>query len=380
MRELDIEQFWKDDEIAHKGNCFNPEAKQVALGIRMSDECVFAELGVPGNPWGENPPELMRDYTRRYNDKAEKIVGRRLLSEDYPRKNARFPYIKRIGEIFGGRYFLHEGVEWLEGNAEDPRELEKLLDSVEKLDMEGFIFPEDWDIQVKRIYEESGSKPEPHVLGGRSIRGPTTLATSICGVENFLLLSYDEPELVKRFSVVLGGAVLRRGKAIDRACGYDERNKPAGFGFADDNCCLATPELYETFSFPILKQVFDYFSPKDGDERYQHSDSPMAHQLPALGRLRFTGVNFGPTVLVDEIRKYLPRARIDGCLDPLVFMRNEAETIVEQVKRDCRMAIESGKRGLNLSTAGSINNGSGLESMRLVMQTIQNYGRYDESY
>jgi uroporphyrinogen decarboxylase len=33
-------------------------------------------------------------------------------------------------------------------------------------------------------------------------------------------------------------------------------------------------------------------------------------------------------------------------------------------------------RGLNLTTAGSINNGSSLMSMRTVMHAIQKYGRY----
>ena len=44
MLDLDIEQFWKDDELAHEENCFSKKAPQVALGLRMSDECVFAEL------------------------------------------------------------------------------------------------------------------------------------------------------------------------------------------------------------------------------------------------------------------------------------------------------------------------------------------------
>ena len=52
MLSLDIEQFWKDEELAHKENCFSKTAPQVALGIRMSDECVFAELGEEGKPWG----------------------------------------------------------------------------------------------------------------------------------------------------------------------------------------------------------------------------------------------------------------------------------------------------------------------------------------
>ena len=34
---VDLNQFWKDDALAHRENCFSPEAPQVALGIRMSD-------------------------------------------------------------------------------------------------------------------------------------------------------------------------------------------------------------------------------------------------------------------------------------------------------------------------------------------------------
>ena len=55
--DLDIEQFWKDDALAHKDNCFSKDAPQVALGIRMSEECVFAELQEDGQPWGYTPPE-----------------------------------------------------------------------------------------------------------------------------------------------------------------------------------------------------------------------------------------------------------------------------------------------------------------------------------
>ena len=104
----------------------------------------------------------------------------------------------------------------------------------------------------------------------------------------------------------------------------------------------------------------------------------MGHLLPILGRLNLTGVNFGPNVLLDEIRKFLPGARIDGCIAPYVFMRNQSEELVSQVKRDCRMAKESGTKGLNLFTAGSINPGSSLASMRLIMRTIQNFGRYPD--
>jgi uroporphyrinogen decarboxylase len=341
----------------------------------MSSECFNDELGVSLNPWMPNPPELMRECAKRYNDKAEKIVGKRFLSEEYPSPRAVFPEIKRIGEIFGGRYFYKDGAEYLEGSVQTPGDLEKLLDDVEKMDIREFAFPVDWDGKIKEINEKYGLKPEPRDFG-RHIRGPCTLAASIVGTTNFIYFWYDEPDLMKRFSCAIGDVILKLNRAIDKACGYDERSKPHGFSFADDNCCLTTPEFYEAFGYPVLKQVFDYYSPDENDMRYQHSDSDMGHLLPILGRLNFTGVNFGPNVLFDQIRKYMPRTRVDGCLAPYAFMRNQSEEIVSQVKRDCLMAKQSGTKGLNLATAGSVNPGSSLASLRLVMQAIQNFGRY----
>ena len=57
-------------------------------------------------------------------------------------------------------------------------------------------------------------------------------------------------------------------------------------------------------------------------------------------------------------------------------MKNDEQAIIAEVKRDCEMAKENDLRGVNISTAGSINNGSLLTSMRAVMYAIQQYGRY----
>jgi uroporphyrinogen decarboxylase len=100
----------------------------------------------------------------------------------------------------------------------------------------------------------------------------------------------------------------------------------------------------------------------------------MAHLLPILGRLNLTRTNFGPTVTVAEIRQHLPHAVIDGQLAPFTYSRNEEENIVLEFLRDFEMAKE--RRGLMFATAGSINNGTRLTSMRLVMAAIQRYGRY----
>ena len=368
--DLDIAQFWKDDEKAHLDNCFSLEAPQVALGIRMSNECVYAELGEEGHPWDPVDPIRQADLNKRYNDKAEKIVGKRLLQETFD--TVEFPYVKRIGEVFASRYSYVNHTEWLHRCVETPEELEALLDRVDKMDIRSFMLPEGWEQQKKRIFEETGKLPHPM----RHIRGPVTLACSLMGEENLIFLILDEPDLAKRFSDTIRRVIIEMGDVMDAEAGVKPEGRGKyGFSFADDNCCLLNPEMYEFFGYPILRDVFAHFAPGEKDRRYQHSDSAMGHLLPILGRLDLNGVNFGPTVLVPEIRKYLPHARIDGCLSPLTFMRNDEDEIVAQVKRDCEAAKVNG-RGVNIGTAGSINNGSLLSSMRLVMATIQNYGRF----
>ncbi len=372
MLDLDIEQFWADDEFAHEDRCFSKAAPQVALGIRMSSECVFAELGEEGNPWGDIPRERRMELNKRYNEKARKIVGRDLLAEYIPPPEENFPPIRRIGEVFGGEYLFDGNSEWLKGNCETPKELEKLLDKIDTMDLRGFILPDNWESEKKRLFEKYGKKPSLF----HGVRGPVTLATSVFGTENLIFLIYDEPELAKRFSETISKIIIGYFDIFIEEAGYTQENFPHGFSFADDNCCLLTPDLYELFGYPILKKVFEKTSPLPEDDRYQHSDSAMGHLLPLLAKVGINECNFGPTVMISDIRKYMKNTKIDGQLAPFTFMSNDEEKIIAEVKRDCEMAREDDIRGVDLKTAGSINNGSLLTSMRTVMAAIQNYGRY----
>lgn len=103
-------------------------------------------------------------------------------------------------------------------------------------------------------------------------------------------------------------------------------------------------------------------------------DSDMAHLLPLLGEVNLLGTNFGPTLSVRQIRQHCPNAVIEGQLAPFTFSRNEEANIVAEFLRDFAQA--RGKRGLLFTTAGSINAGTRLTSMRLLMAAIQRHGRY----
>ena len=367
---VNLEQFWKDDKAAHEENCFSKNAPQVALGVRMSDECVLAELGEKGSAWAaELSTERRVELNKRYNDKAEKIVGIRLLRENFAPADADFPGIKRIGEVFGGRYTWYNDTEWLEGDIKTPRELEARLDKIDKTDLREFILPEDWEKQCKIIFEKYGIRPN----GLHGVRGPVTLACSIFGIENLIYLIEDEPDLAKRFSDTIADVIIKTAEIMDKEAGMESNS--SGFWFNDDNCCMLNAEMYEFFGYPILKRVFERFCPEPWHHRYQHSDSAMEHLLPVLCKLNFHGVNFGPTVTIDKIRKYMPQTRIDGCIAPYTFMNKDREKLIAEAKRDCEMAKQYG-RGVNLATAGSINYGSSLENMRALMWAICEYGKY----
>jgi uroporphyrinogen decarboxylase len=193
---------------------------------------------------------------------------------------------------------------------------------------------------------------------------------SIYGSENLIFLIIDNPGLAGRFRDLIIQSMTGIRDILDEEAG----EKRKGFSFADDNCALLTPDMYELFGAPVLQAVFERYAPEPEDWRYQHSDSDMGHLVPILARFNLHGCNFGPNVTVRHIREHMPQTVIQGQLAPFTFSRNEEVNIVAEFLRDFDQAKES--RGLNFTTAGSINNGSRLTGMRLIMAAIQRWGRY----
>ncbi|MFU8779774.1 MAG: uroporphyrinogen decarboxylase family protein [Kiritimatiellia bacterium] len=371
---VDLEQFWQDQKVA-RANPFGADIPQVPLGAICNWECIFEELGIAQDWWRFAHDEAWAlDISRQYNDLAERIVGRRLLSEKPSDPKRAWPAVKALHDIFEAENVWEGGPNgswWLKQSAATPEELAALLDRVEARlqDLRAFMLPENWAAEKARL-TALGCKVPLY----RQQRGPCTFACSIYGPENLLFLAYDDPALFARFSDVLGRAILARARVLDEEAGLAGDALASGWSWADDNCCLFSPEMYEAFAMPIHRAVFGRYAPQPGNRRYQHSDSNMAHLLPLLAELDLTGTNFGPTLTVAEIRAHCPHAVIDGQLAPFTFSRNEEANMVAEFLRDFEQARAA--RGLNFTTAGSINNGSRLSGMRLLMAAIQRYGRY----
>ena len=368
---LDLDRFWADQAKA-RANPWAADCPQLPLGVMMSSECLFEELGIAEDWYAlQHNAEYRVDLSRRYNDLAQQIVGRRLLSEQPPTPQLAWPAVKELHDIFEARQEWHSWSYWLQPSANTPAELAALLDRVEArlANLREFMLPPNWAAEKARLLA-AGAKPPLY----RGQRGPITFACSVYGAENLIFLILDNPELAGRFRDLILRALLERARVLDEEAGFTPPSAPRGWGWADDNCCLLNPEMYEFFGYPILKGVFDVYSPAPGHSRYQHSDSDMAHLLPILGRLGLTGVNFGPSLSLSQIRTYLPKAEIHGQLAPFTFSRNEEVQIVAETLRDFEMSRAG--RGVVFCTAGSINNGSRLSGMRLIMAAIQRYCRY----
>jgi len=366
---VDLERFWAEQDKAI-ADPFGRDIPQVAMGLMMHGDACATELGIAVDTFRYNvDPAYRVELHKLYNDKAERIVGRRVLDEQPYVPAAEPPEYKTLPDVFEARNEWHENSWWLQQSAHNPDELRALLDRVEARldgDFRTFLLGDDWAARKDRCLAAGGS-----IRQYRHQRGPVTFAMSVYGVENLIFLIADEPDLADRFGDLILRSMLAMRQVVDAECDRPRR----GFFFADDNCCLLTPEMYERFGYPILKGMWDHCSPDPADGRGQHSDSAMAHLLPILGRLDLTYTNFGPTLRVDEIRAHIPRAVIHGQLSPMTFCRNEEENIVREFLRDFTDAGDA--RGLAFTTAGSVNDGSRLTGMRLVMSAIQRFGRYD---
>ena len=368
---VDLDRFWEDDAASH-GQWFSTDKPQVPLGIRMPATCIWDELGLPmpDNIGTEvqNPYDAPLELRKRYNERAVAIVGRPMMPEDKrPPSDSLFPPVKGITDVFEARTIHQGGTSWVVPTVETPAELDRLLDRVSKRDLREFLFPPNWESELRRIYNQYGKKPS---MGG-GVRGPVTAAMSIFGVERLIFLIRDEPALAARFRDLLADKIIELTHVLYKASETPDRR---GFSFADDNCAMLNADMYAFFALPILQKVFAVFAPEPDDVRYQHSDSAMTHLLPLLNEAGINHGNFGPTVRAEDIRRHMPRCVIHGQLAPWTFARGTDEDVAAEVRRDIDAVGADG--GLIIATAGSINPGSRLSGLRAIMSTIQQFGRY----
>ncbi len=363
--ELDVNAFWEENSRC-TGKPFSTDKPRAPLGLPIDDHWLIEEMQVPSTLRYYRDPEYKARVNRQCNDRCEQAIGIRKFPEEPQPKG-----ILRIEEVFGARFEMTEGgTPWLEPGVETIADLRALLDRVERLDdkaLRDLMFSSGGTV-FRQPLDDDGSRK----VRGAGSRGPATIGTSVCGTMNLMYWLVDEPVVMGRFYDLLGDVLVRYQRIVAEASNVTLR----GYGWLDDNCCLFSPDLYDTYCYPVLKKVFAAFAPAPDDHRYQHSDSEMRHLLPILARLDFWGVNLGPTIPAEVIRAAMPRTEIHGQIAPMTLRNGTFEEMVAEVKRD--FAAVGGDGGLLITTAGSVSAGTSLERLRELMWAVQMYARYDE--
>ncbi len=216
---VDLESFWAANDAALR-DPFSPACAQMPMGIAMSDELVFDELGVAPE-WYRlfHDGEYHAALCRRYNDRAEAVTGRRLVPEQLTGdRDPAQPEVKTLADIFEARSEWREESWswWLNPSAGSEDELSVLLDRVERRleRLRDFLLPEGWGAQQARRGPAVGQLP-----AYRGQRGPVTFATSVYGAENLVYLILDNPDLAGRFRDLILKAILERARIIDEERG-----------------------------------------------------------------------------------------------------------------------------------------------------------------
>lgn len=102
-------------------------------------------------------------------------------------------------------------------------------------------------------------------------QGPLNVALALCGVEEFCIWMYDEPDKVHEIMDFCTEALINWIKVQKKHAGQDTDSGawphsillPEGYGgvsIADDDAVVLSPSLYKTFVMPYNSRVFKAFS------------------------------------------------------------------------------------------------------------------------
>jgi uroporphyrinogen decarboxylase len=357
-QDLDPQAFWAENEACQ---AFSTRKPRCPLSFSPDDHWLFDFLDVPSTLLYYRDKAYRDSLHRRANQLTLESIGKAFFEEDTWQSSPR-----RIENLFGCEFAYHEGsTPWLVPVTDDPDEFNRIMDQAEGTDLETWSFPEEFLSEWERRKQEGQPLP---VLGTGS-RGPATIMTSVLKPETVFFWIYDRPELMQRFRDILAEKMVEFNQVLRRFSGNDQ----PGWWITDDNCALFNRSLYLEYCYPVLERIMGVLASKDAP-RYQHSDSAMAHLLDFQYELGIRGVNYGPEVDAGLIREKMSEAMIHGQIPPFLLRNGTAEQIRQRVITDFQKAGETG--GLNITTAGSLAAGTGLDRMRWLMQVVQEDCRY----
>jgi hypothetical protein len=363
--DLDIDAFWQENATC-KG--FTLHKPRCAVSFAPDDHWLFEFIEVPSTLRYYEDKGYRDGLHHQVNEITLEHVGLAFFDEDTWQHQPR-----RIENLFDCEFEYVEGsTPWLMPATASPQEFADILARASETDMAAWAFPSEFMDE----WEQRQAEGRPLPMLGTGSRGPATIMTSVIDPSTLFLWMYDCPDLVARFRDILATKMVELNRVLRAFSGYDLPT----WWITDDNSALFSPHLYREYCFPVLQKVLDEMAPLHAGplvQRYQHSDSAVAHLLDQQYDLGIRVVNYGPEVDAGLIRERMPKAYILGHVPPFLLRNGGPQEIQQRVLDDFAKAGATG--GLEVTTAGSLAGGTGVGRMRWLMKVVQEGCRYDRA-
>ena len=358
-QDLDTAAFWEENS-----RCRIPTTeKPRCFASLWPDDLWAVDLSLASSYVRYYHDKLYRDALHRHvNCITQAYVGQSFFDEDTWQYSPR-----RIEELFGCTLEIREGsTPWLLPATDDPREFSRILDRVESIDLDHWVFPDEYLAEWEDRRRAGRSLPKLGTWG----RGPAMVMTSALKPETALLWCFDYPDLMRRFRDLMMAKMVAHVQVLRKHSG----NSSPGYAVLEDNCALFNAKLYREYIYPVLMRLMDTQAPGDA-MRYQHSDSAMAHLIDLQRELGINEVNYGPEIDVGLIRAKMPDAVIRGHIPPFLLRNGGPQEIKQRLIDDFHKAGHGGR--LHVMTAGVLAAGTSIGRMRWFMEVVQEHCRYD---
>ncbi len=202
-----------------------------------------------------------------------------------------------------------------------------------------------------------------YLEGSVFLMGPLETAAVIRGYGDFLLELYDEPKLVHSLLRFVTDTLIRWIRYLETKIGKIKR-----LFIADHFPAQISPEHFEEFFFPYMKEIYDAFP---GALSLYHNEGSIGHvleRIPGLGASIFhfgTGAGETRAAVGDSVC-------LMGNLNPIGVMLYGSR---EEVSAACREVLDTCAPGggLLLSTAGGLSVGTPEANVQAMLDATLEY-------
>lgn len=206
------------------------------------------------------------------------------------------------------------------------------------------------------------AKDAGHMIKIAAARGPLAIATHLTGVTEFLLGVKLDPENTHKFLQVTT-QICRQWLEAQAEVLPDVE----GILLLDDIVGFLSPQDFQEFAFPYLKEVLDSF-PEALKIFHNDMDNPVSFEH--LWKLPTHIFNFTHHHNADEVRELVgPQVCLMGNIAPLDTLCNESPDVVLKQALGC-IKTHPEKRGLILSAGGGVSPGTPEENIRALIQAV----------